>query len=66
MTPLTAVLLTKKIEDVIANFEPRVRLTGISSVPNLDANAYEVTLQFFIVNTPTEPVELTVFLERLR
>ena len=66
MTPLTAHVLTRKIEDVIVNFEPRVRLIDVTAWPNLDRNEYECTISFFVVNTPTELVDLTVFLERLR
>ena len=66
MTPLTAYVLTRKIEDVIKNFEPRVRLIGVNAIPNLDRNEYECTVEFFVVNAPTELVDLTIFLERLR
>ena len=66
MSPITAFALTKKIEDVIENFEPRVRLISVRADPNLDRNEYEVTIEFFVVNTPTELVDLTVFLEVLR
>jgi len=66
MTPVTAVVLAKKIEDVIENFEPRARLIGVRALPNLDRNEYEVTIEFFVVNTPTELVDMTVFLEVLR
>ena len=66
MTPLTAHILTRKIEDVIENFEPRARLMSVRAQPNLDRNEYECTIEFFVVNTPTELVDLTVFLERLR
>ena len=66
MTPLTAHILTRKIEDVIENFEPRARLVGVTAFPNLDRNEYECTIEFYVVNTPTELVDLTVFLERLR
>ena len=66
MSPLTAVVLAKKVEDVIENFEPRARLIGVRSLPNLDRNEYEVTIEFFVVNTPTELVDMTVFLEVLR
>ena len=66
MTPLTAHILTRKIEDVIENFEPRARLISVRATPNLDRNEYECTIEFFVVNTPTELVDLTVFLERLR
>ena len=66
MSPLTAHILTRKIEDVITNFEPRARLISVRAQPNLDRNEYECTVQFFVVNTPTELVDLTLFLERLR
>ena len=66
MTPLTAYVLTRKIEDVIKNFEPRVRLIGVNAIPNLDRNEYECTVEFYVVNAPTELVDLTIFLERLR
>ena len=66
MTPLTAHILTRKIEDVIENFEPRARLISVRAQPNLDRNEYECTVQFYVVNAPTELVDLTVFLERLR
>ena len=66
MSPLTAVVLAKKVEDVIENFEPRARLIGVQALPNLDRNEYELTIEFFVVNTPTELVDMTVFLEVLR
>ena len=66
MTPFVAAQLTKKIEDVINNFEPRARLVSVRSMPNYDRNEYEVSIEFYVVNTPTELVDLTVMLERLR
>ena len=66
MSPITASVLTKKVEDVIENFEPRARLTSVRALPNLDRNEYEVTIEFFVVNAPTELVDMTVFLEVLR
>ena len=66
MTPLTAHILTRKIEDVIENFEPRARLISVRALPNLDRNEYEVSIEFYVVNTPTELVDLTLILERLR
>ena len=66
MTPITAVVLARKVEDVIENFEPRARLIGVRASPNLDRNEYEVTIEFFVVNTPTELVDMTIFLEVLR
>ena len=66
MTPTTAHILTRKIEMVIENFEPRARLINVRASPNLDRNEYECTISFYVVNAPTELVDLTVFLERLR
>jgi len=66
MTPVTAIILAKQVEDVITNFEPRVRLVSVRSLPNLDKNAYEISIEFYVVNAPTELVDLTLLLERLR
>ena len=66
MSPVTAVVLARKVEDVIENFEPRARLVSVRALPNLDRNEYEVTIEFFVVNTPTELVDMTIFLEVLR
>ena len=66
MTPLTSIVLTKKVEEVIENFEPRVRLMSVSAIPNLDRNEYEMVIEFFIKNFPTELITVDVFLERLR
>ena len=57
MTPFVAIMLTKRVEDVIENFDAR---------PDLDRNIYELTITFFILNAPTELVEVDMFLERLR
>jgi phage baseplate assembly protein W len=66
MTPITAYVLTMKIEEVIENFEPRARLVGVRAMPNLDNNAYDVTIEFYVVNAPTELVNMEILLERLR
>ena len=66
MTPITAVVLTKKIEDVIENFEPRVRLVSVRALPDFDRNIYNVAIEFYVVNAPTELVNLSIMLERLR
>ena len=66
MTPLTAYMLARQVENVVENWEPRARLIGVRASPNLDRNEYEITIEFYVVNTPTELVDLTIFLERLR
>mgnify|MGYP003313556269 CR=1 FL=1 len=66
MTPVVSNILARKIEDVIVNFEPRARLTGVDVIPDFDRNAYEVSIYFYVVNAPTELVEVNQLLERLR
>jgi len=66
MSPVTGAILSRQVESVIENFEPRARLTRVSAIPNYDNNSYSISIEFYVVNTPTELVELTIFLERLR
>ena len=66
MTPLVSTIIARQIEDVIENFEPRARLVSVRALPDFDRNAYEIQVSFYVVNTPTELVDLSVMLERLR
>ena len=66
MNPMTSVVIARKIEDVINNFEPRVRLVSVRAIPDMDRNIYNVSIEFYVVNAPTELVDLSVMLERLR
>tara|TARA_Y200000002_G_scaffold211097_1_gene174112 strand:- start:2047 stop:2487 length:441 start_codon:yes stop_codon:yes gene_type:complete len=66
MTPLTAQVLSQKIQDVINNFEPRAQLAGVEVIPRVDVNMYEVIIEFYIKNKPAELIDLSFTLERLR
>ncbi len=66
MTPLTGAVISRKVEDTILNFEPRARLVGVATTPDFDRNEYNVTVYFYVVNAPTELVEVSQILERLR
>jgi len=66
MTPITATIIAKKVEEVINNFEPRARLVAVRATPDLDRNSYEMSIEFYVVNAPTELVDLSIMLERLR
>ena len=57
--------ISKEIDLLISNYEPRCRLVEVSSNPAIDKNAYEVTISFYVVNTP-DPIQVETFLERLR
>jgi hypothetical protein len=65
MTPLTALNLQRKVQEVLVNFEPRIKLVQILAQPNIDSNSYDLRIMFYIVGTQ-EPVEVQTFLERLR
>ena len=66
MTPITAQVLSQKIQDVITNFEPRAILAGVNVIPRFDNNQYEVSVEFYLQNAPAELVDLSFTLERLR
>ena len=66
MTPLTSAVIARKVQDVIENFEPRARLVGVRAEPDLDRNLYEVSIEFYVINQPTELQDLSVMLEVLR
>jgi len=66
VSPMVANLLARHVEDCIVNFEPRVDLSNVICLGDIDRNAYEVVIEFYIVNAPPELQTLNLFLERLR
>ena len=65
MTPQINALISKQIEQLIQNYEPRARLVQARTVPLFARNAYAVTISFQVVNSP-ETVVVEQLLERLR
>ena len=65
LSPLVAIQLERKVEEVLSNWEPRAVINNISAKPDLDRNAYELVVNFYVVGS-TEPVTISTFLERLR
>ena len=65
MTPQMNHMITKQIELLIKNYEPRCKLVQINSRPDLDRNGYDIQISFYVQNH-SEPVEIQSFLERLR
>mgnify|MGYP001170961456 FL=1 len=65
ITPLNAVLLQDRVEEVIENFEPRANVQQVIVQDEIDQNRYRVTISFYVNNMP-EPVTITEFLQRLR
>jgi phage baseplate assembly protein W len=64
-TPMTARLIERAITDAINNFEPRVQLINVSVNDNSDANAFNCTIEFMILNTE-RPLTLDLILKRSR
>ena len=65
LTPQMNHLISKQIELLIKNYEPRVRLVQVNAQPSYDRNGYLATISFYVLNHP-EPVIVENFLERLR
>ena len=65
LTPQMNHLISKQIELLTKNYEPRVRLVQVNAQPSYDRNGYLATISFYVLNHP-EPVVVENFLERLR
>lgn len=65
ITSITALSIQRSIQDVIQNFEPRVQLQSVLVNVNPDANGYDVTITFYVLNV-RDLVTVDFFLERLR
>lgn len=63
--PLVVGFLKDAIEEVITNFEPRVKLVDLKVEFDYDGNGYKVGLAYMIANR-SDPIITTLFLERLR
>ena len=64
-TPLTAIYMRRKIEEVLSNYEPRASLSSIQVNEQMDRNAIDVVVNFYVLNLPN-PVSVTTTLQRIR
>ena len=65
ITPQMTHAISKQIDLLLKNFEPRVRLVQVNVQPFTERNGYRASISFYVINTP-ERVEIETFLERLR
>ena len=65
MTPLTALNLQRKVEEVLKNFEPRANVTQILADPDIERNGYRLEIKFYVIGIQN-PITVETFLERLR
>ena len=64
--PITGNQLSRAIEEMIGNFEPRARVENVECFPVPDTNTYDVRIYFYIENLPTELQEFQTLLEAVR
>jgi phage baseplate assembly protein W len=62
---MTAVTIRRSILDVLQNFEPRLTVLGVDVQVDPDNNGYNAMIIYRIINQ-TEPITITVFLEKKR
>ena len=65
LTPQMNHLISKQIELLLRNYEPRIRLVQVNAHPSYDRNGYLASISFYVLNHH-EPVVVENFLERLR
>ena len=53
------------VRNCLKNFEPRVTVDDVRVSGDLDKNGFNVSIFFTVINSP-EPVEVRLFLERIR
>ena len=64
-TPITGIFMRRKIEEVLSNYEPRASLSSIQVNEQMDRNAIDVVVNFYVLNLPN-PVSVTTTLQRIR
>ncbi len=62
--PETTISIQKAIEDIINKYEPRVLVSDVEVLHEIDYNRYTINITFSMVNDP-KPLEIDFFLERL-
>ncbi len=66
MDKLTASSIRSELRTTIENYEPRVEINEIIVEPDFERNAFDVTLQYFIIGMDVPEQELTFALEPTR
>ena len=64
-TPETKHDIKLAVVNCLNNYEPRVVVDDVSVTGDLDNNGFNVSIYFTVINTP-EPIEISLFLERIR
>ena len=65
-TPIIKFEIEKQIEDIINQFEPRAVLEEVNVIQRDDRNQLDATIRFSVVGIPSERIELTTPIKRVR
>lgn len=63
---VTTDLIRNAIETTITQYEPRVKLILVSVQPREESDAYVVSITFAMVNAPSEALQFSTVLKRIR
>lgn len=61
----TAIAIRSKIEFILKQFEPRIKLEDVIVEPAFEKQRYDITIKYTIINTLSS-VEQKIFLQRVR
>jgi phage baseplate assembly protein W len=64
--PITGNQLSRAIEEMIGNFEPRARVTAVECNPIAESNSYSIVINFYVENLPAELQTFQTLLEAVR
>ena len=64
--PITGTQISRSIEQIISNYEPRARVENVEAFPLPDNNRYDVRIYFYVENFPAELIEYQTLLEAVR
>ena len=65
MNNATAIAIRSKIEFILKQFEPRIKLEDVIVEPAFEKQRYDITIKYTIINTLSS-VEQKIFLQRVR
>ena len=64
--PVTGNQISRSIEEVITNFEPRAIVENVECFPLPNENTYDIRVYFYVENMPAELQEFQTLLEAVR
>ena len=66
MTSAVSSSIKTFVRDLIETYEPRAELVSVDATEDFDNNTYNVTITFYLINSPSGVQSMNILLERLR